>query len=147
MNHDDLERRIQRQRWRPLPYEWRAQILQAARGSSTLERSRPAPRRFSPAVRPLAWWRQLLWPSPRAWAGLAATWGFIFVLQLSSHSPSEHTVKPWPALSPQVALLLDEQRRLVTELLDLNPPGATAEPPPAAPPRPRSQRRNSSAIA
>lgn len=147
MNFDDFEQRLRRLRWRSMPGEWRAEILQAARGSGA---PAPAPRTahpLRPAAPALAWWRQRLWPSPRAWAGLAAAWGFIFVLHLSSQAPTGRAVKALPALSPQVAVLLDQQRRLLAELLDLNPPEATTEPPPAAPPRPRSQRRGFWAVA
>jgi len=66
---DPLEERLRRLEWRPLPESWREEILVAAEDDR-----RPAAGRAGllQRVKPLL--NELLWPSPRAWAGLAAVW-------------------------------------------------------------------------
>ncbi len=64
----DFEEYLRRQSIRPVPAHWRGEILRAARAQ--------------PAAPP--WWREWLWPSPRAWAGLAAAWGLILLLTVTA---------------------------------------------------------------
>src|SRR5438034_2878338 len=106
----DLEHRLQRQPLRQLPAEWRSQILGLAKASalpapSTLDRG---PRR--------GWWREFLWPSPRAWVGLAAAWAVILLLNLSLPEPAPKAEVPEP--SGQVLKVLKEQRRMLAELIE-----------------------------
>lgn len=83
-------------------------------------------------------WMQLIWPSRRAWAGLAALW-----LVVLAENLEQSTAVPTAAVARsesvrELAQGLEEQRRLLTELLE----GAkTAAPVPAhLMPKPRSER-------
>jgi hypothetical protein len=89
-------------------------------------------------------WRELIWPSRRAWAGLAALW---LVLLAVNARLSDHPVQMAGARSPSAADIMlswEEQTRLLAELTQpaivhsapVNPPAA-----PANPPRPRSARK------
>lgn len=80
MNPDDFEKQLRRTPIRPAPEAWRGEILKAARAA--------APAKTEPRV----WWRELLWPCPRAWAGLAAAW---VVILASQYDGSEiHSAPP-----------------------------------------------------
>lgn len=57
---NDFEQELQRQPFREAPKAWRAEIL---------ARSAPSAREAAPWT-----WRDWFWPSPIAWAGLAASW-------------------------------------------------------------------------
>ena len=101
-------------------------------------------RRFRPSTldpRPSAWWRELFWPNPTAWAALAAVWLLILGLNFVSHGPSSqklsrHVVPP----SPQMRELLKQQERLFAELVGpLEKP--QADRPKPVGPQPRSLRR------
>src|SRR6266496_3205328 len=130
MNLDDFEQELKRRPMPALPPGWREGILKAAR--SATDGSLQEPRR-----RAAGWWRELLWPCPQAWAGLAAVWVAIFVLHLtndSGFSPVQHTTA---APSPEIRAVLLEQQRLFSELL---PPSETTAVKPREPAdRPRSQ--------
>jgi len=84
---EHFERRVSRQSLRPVPGEWRAEILAAAKSASC-----PAPRASCLEI-----FRQqlgaLLWPHPRAWAGLAAIWIFIFAVNFSMRDSSPRRVR------------------------------------------------------
>jgi hypothetical protein len=130
MNTDDFEEQLQRQPIRPVPGEWRSEILSAAQRLADQETriTHPAPR--------MSWWRELLWPCPQAWAGLAAAW--VIILAINSTSPGDATTiakRPAPP-APETLLALREQRRLLTELIA--PVTDVPEPAKAHAPRPRS---------
>jgi len=89
-------------------------------------------------------WRELIWPSRRAWVGLAALW---LVLLAVNARLSDHPMQMAGARSPSAADILlswEEQTRLLAELTQpamvhsapVNPPAA-----PANPPLPRSARK------
>ena len=134
MKPDDLERQLQRQPLRPVPPEWRQKILTAARSAA---RTRPSPN----AARSTPWWRELLWPSPVAWAGAAAAWALILALN-SAASPDADTLAARRAVSPPASVIrmaLAERRLLMASILD--PEFNTNPPPDPVRPRPHSGRR------
>src|SRR5438128_12600352 len=100
MNADDFEKRLQRRSMRPVPREWRGEILDAARRAGDHQLSTINPQ-------PASWWRELLWPCPQAWAGLAAAWVLILALNAATRDPVQvaKTAKATPApglrLSPE----------------------------------------------
>lgn len=83
-------------------------------------------------------WLELIWPSRRAWVGMAALWLAILLanVELKAGSPRVHTARSMPV--NQLAQALEEQRRFLAELL----PTAKPEPGPASNPnaQPRSER-------
>ncbi len=146
MKPDDFEEQLRRQPLRAVPREWREKILQASmqsragilpvfRASSpTAEaqgqdardgRLEACPTTSSLHSQRQSWWRQLLWPCPQAWVGVAAVWLVIFGLQLLAGSEPRMTSQLATAPpSPEFRAVLAEQRKLFAELL----------PPPESPP-------------
>jgi anti-sigma factor RsiW len=107
------------------------QVIRAAPAS----RSQPA----AEADQPKSWWRELLWPCPQAWAGLAAVWVAILVTHAVSNPEPQVAVHNAVPLAPDVKLALKQQGQLLAELID------APETAPAAKPRspvvsPRSER-------
>jgi hypothetical protein len=118
MNDDteQFEHDLSRAPLRKIPAAWRAEILAAARAAE------PAPH----AVRrvPQTWLATvssqlatLLWPHPKAWAGLAAAWIVIFAMHFSTHEAgpvaTAHSAPP----SPEAMVELKKQQRLFAELV------------------------------
>lgn len=127
MNLDEFEQELRQQPLRSIPVEWRKQIVHSAIGSEF-----PVPVR-----EPSFSWRELFWPSPRAWAGLAAVWAVILVLNTGSgDSWGARAAQAQPAQpSPQLLMVLEQQRQLRAELMDGSGADASAK---AEPSRPRS---------
>ena len=84
-------------------------------------------------------WRELIWPSRRIWAGLAAAWMLILAADISmqDHSP-QMMAKTLP--TPEMLQAWRQQERLLAELIG---PGETraATPPKTFSPSPSSERR------
>jgi hypothetical protein len=72
-------------------------------------------------------WRELVWPSRRAWAGMAALWLALLGanLGMKAAAPVAPTARSVPVR--EIARAFEEQRRLLAELLPPN------EPPPVQP--------------
>ena len=139
MKTDDFEKRLRQQALRKIPAEWRAEILGAARTAS----SPPHVSRFtlpgflSTINHQLS---TLLWPHPKAWAGLAAAWLLILTMNFYSADHTTRVAKAAPAPSPELLLALREQRRELAKLIE---PAATldAEQPKPFLPSPRSEQQ------
>jgi hypothetical protein len=87
---------------------------------------------------PLLLWRELIFPSRRTWAGLAAAWVLILVVNFSLRDPGQ----PGSAakVSAPEMMSFQEQQKLVNELLaDRSLPVDTDQPKTFSP-RPRSER-------
>ena len=84
-------------------------------------------------------WRELIWPKPIAWAGIAAAWGLILVLKLSTQDASR-VVTQKSSASPEAIAEVRQQKRFFAELVGIaeRPAAASANP---VLPRPRSERR------
>src|SRR5437667_10030091 len=128
MNTNDFEERLRRQSMRPIPRQWRGEILDAARRASC------QPPILSP--QPTAWWREWLWPCPQAWAGLAAAWLVVFLLNWAARDPVHVATASKAAPAPELFLALKEHRRLLAELIGTP---TTLEPGKPLEPRPRSE--------
>jgi hypothetical protein len=85
-------------------------------------------------------WQELIFPSRRIWAGLAATWLLIFVFNVSQRDPAELLARKSPPPAPQMILTFRQQERLLTELIGPNEPQAVAPTKPFLP-QPRSEGR------
>jgi|SRR6185295_15500113 len=98
---NDFESELKKQPIRRVPEHWRAQILREA-GSRGHSPSQDQP-----------WWSVLLWPSPKAWATLAAAWvgiiGFSVVTRESS-APDEKRQ------ATQIRMAMEEKRKLQVEI-------------------------------
>src|SRR6185503_16798594 len=97
MKPHDFEKQLQRQPLRAAPGEWREEILQASLASVSPHASRLAPDA-------LPWWREWLWPSPQAWAGLAAVWLVILGLNSTTALRSVEIAKQSPGTSPEAKM-------------------------------------------
>lgn len=129
MNADEFEKNLSHQPLRKIPAEWREQILSVANAAAPT-----SPRPSSLAPRLL---RELLWPCPQAWAGLAAAWIFILLMNFSFIEKSSPRVANTPPPSKEVLLALREQRRELERAIAGDEPAA--EPPKRFVPRPRSE--------
>ncbi len=125
----DFEKRLQQHPMRGLPREWRSEILAAAKDVMPHASERLS---FSALFKLRL--RELLWPCPQAWAGLAAVWLLLLVFNFAEgEKPSQQFGQQKP-LSREVKALLKEQEQLRAELLQMS------EPEPAD--RPRSNSRS-----
>ena len=114
MKPDHFEQKLQRQPLRQVPAEWRGEILAAATGRESKVESRGQE----------GCWRStlasrlstLLWPHPRAWAGLAAIWILILAVNVSMRDPSPVRAEKSSPPSPEVIVELRQQQRMLAEL-------------------------------
>ncbi len=84
MSADDFEKLLRRQPLRPVPGDWRGEILAASRSAMAPRDAGADPAPWIPRL------RDWLWPNPVAWGALAACWLATLVLnQLAQPSPSE----------------------------------------------------------
>jgi len=86
-------------------------------------------------------WLELIWPSRRIWASLAAVWFLIFLANFSMRDHSQPQMAT-TAPSPQMILAFQQQEQMLTELIGPVAPGdaPVAEPAKPSPPRPTSLR-------
>jgi hypothetical protein len=142
MNPDDFEKRLQRQPLREIPSEWRAEILKNATPP-------PHASRFtihsvlSTINHQLS---TILWPHPKAWASLAALWVGIAVIQFAASDRAIHVTKKAESPSPEAIVILQQQTRLMAELVGRGSTGELDRPKSSAP-QPRSERRTETSVA
>ena len=135
---EQFEQRLGRQPLKQIPAEWRAEILTAARAAQ--------PARHLPSVVGHSWLSTinhqlstLLWPHPKAWAGLAAIWILIFAVNFSGRDPLPKVAEKYSPPSPEVIVELKNQQRLFAELVGtIQPPDADRQK--IFAPKPRSER-------
>ncbi len=141
---DDFEQKLQRQPLRPIPCEWREEILSAASKVGTARRvvrgrlgEASLPNWLSTINSQLS---TLLWPHPKAWAGLAAVWVLIFAMDFSTRDASQTVAGKSSPPSPEVIVELRQQQRLLAELIG---PRETHDADRSNPfvPQPRSEQR------
>jgi hypothetical protein len=112
---DQFERRLSRQPLRQIPTEWRAEIVGQASSLSPLEKTKKMETGKMPVL--LSFCRDLLWPHPKAWAGLAAVWILIFAVDFSVRDKSPVTAEKAAPPSPEVIAELRQQQRMLAELI------------------------------
>ncbi len=96
---NDFEQKLAAQPFREPPAGLRAEILRAC------------------AAAPAAWtWRDWLWPSPPAWAALAALWLVFAVVQFSDRRAAPPVIQP---ASGTTMLLTVHNTRAYFRVLDL----------------------------
>lgn len=127
-----FEKRLERLPQRPVPADWRREILSAAREAAPPQQVAVMGSSFISEMH--SWVAALFWPHPRAWAGLAAVWALVFGLSIATREPvhADFAQQPMPS-SPQMREMLREQERLLAELVGPNGPSEQGPPKPAAP--------------
>lgn len=107
---DEFEKLLQRQPLRDVPTEWKTEILIAQRTAGRGKNAAP--------TNGVAWWREWLWPSPVAWAGLACVWLIIFALNFAARPTTgeRDMARRSPVPSQEIAIVLAEHRRELAEL-------------------------------
>jgi len=139
MNEDaKFEDRLRRQSLKPIPAEWREDILRhAARSCEVRSAAVVRPPSLFEALRSRL--AVLLWPAPRAWAGLATVWAAILVMNLSggreSTTPAMATALP----VAQTRQTLKQRQLLLAELAGYSEAREAVQPRGTSP-GPRSQR-------
>lgn len=84
-------------------------------------------------------WLELIWPSRRAWAGMAALWLVVLAANLEMKATSTTAPAVQSAHTRELVRAFEEQQRLLAELLlPVNPPSAA---PARSDPGPRSEQR------
>lgn len=81
-------------------------------------------------------WLELIWPSRRAWAGMAALWLALLAANFGMKATAASSTAGRSAHRGELVQALEEQRRLLAELLPIS------KPPPVEPPRPGSRPRS-----
>ena len=117
---EPFERHLKRQTLRPIPTQWREEILSAAKAAQPARRSPVKDRSFLSVLNDRV--ASLLWPHPVAWAGLAAVWILIFALNFSIRDKAPAMAEKASPPSPTVVAELRQQQRLYVELLGANDP-------------------------
>ena len=99
-------------------------------------------RPLSPALALRTAWRELIWPCRRTWSGLAAAWLGIAIFNLS-HPDHREIVTAKSTIPPsEMRLALQEQRRILAEIIGPGLSLSHAEPPRRPNNQPRSQLRS-----
>ncbi len=133
--NDDFETRLQRQPLRRIPAEWRAEILAAA---AERRPAKVAGVTLASVIKSRL--RELFWPAPQAWAGLAALWLVVLALNFATREAAPEMEARHAPPSPEMLLLLKQQEQLLAELVG-QPDMASLTRPKVAPLGPRSGRR------
>jgi hypothetical protein len=115
LSMENFEEHLQRQPLRQVPGGWRTEILATAERTTGPQPSSLSLRR-SVLSTLNARLSTILWPSPRAWAGLAAVWVVIFAVNFATRDKSPVVSRATPP-SPEVIAELRQQQRLLAELI------------------------------
>lgn len=113
----------------------RQKALAAVSGAATAKSRGDAGPDARPFLREV--WLQLVWPSRRAWSGMAAVWVILLVANLGMKATGPGASLARSSQGQPLAQAVEEQRRLLAELLP--PPSPPALAPAAQRERPRSQ--------
>ena len=137
----EFEQRLRRQPLRQVPAEWRAEILREGRRAA-VQKIRDADTASLPNYSWLstlnAQLAAVLWPHPRAWAGLAAIWIFILAVDFSVRDRAPTLAEKAAPPSPEMVVQLKQQRQMLAELIGVRDAHDADRAKPMAP-QPRSQ--------
>jgi hypothetical protein len=138
----EFEQRLRRQPMKKAPGDLRAKVLSAARQAEPVRHPLAEPRCSGNG------WllilnhqlSRLLWPHPRAWAGLAAVWLLVFALNFSASEKGPKFSEKSTPPSPETIAELKQQQKMQAELIGFAEV-QVADRQRFLLPRPRSERR------
>ena len=121
---------------REIPPSWRAKILREGRRAAVPKNKWDADTASLPKW---SWLSTILWPHPKAWAGLATIWILILAVNFSTRDRTPVIAEKVAPPSPEVVAELRQQKLLFAELIG---PAETqvADRQKSFLPRPRSER-------
>ena len=106
----------------------------------------PAPvRRREPAVAFRGWWREMIRPYRRVWAGLAVAWVLLLAVNVSMRDEAGGPARKSPSTPGMIAALKDQQKTL-SELLGDQAALPEVDRPRVYLPKPRTERAQVSAV-
>ena len=111
---NDFEQRLRKVPMKPVPADWRAEILAAAAMPSVTVTRESGWERINAQL------HALLWPHPKAWAGLAAVWVFILLLNVSQRDGAPVRAEKSAPPSPEMRAEIRQQQQLLVELVGAN---------------------------
>jgi hypothetical protein len=118
MKPEDFEQKLRGQSLRQIPTEWRGEIIAGAMSRvSKVEGRGQKDFRLSILVSRLS---TVFWPHPKAWAGLAAIWIFIFVVNFSTRDKTPFAAEKISPPSPEMFAELKQQRLMFAQLIGAN---------------------------
>lgn len=97
-------------------------------------------RSLTPQIFLLECWQQLIWPSRRIWAGLAAVWLGIILVNTNSRASAPRMTATTSSQSTDFVMAFREQEQVLAELAPRSTPQLVL-PPKRFVPRPRSEGR------
>jgi hypothetical protein len=115
---EQFENRLRRQTLRPIPGDWRAEILARARDAQFSHHSSPATRRWLSTFNFQL--STFFWPNQKAWGALAVIWIFIFILNFSIRDKTPRVAEKTALPSPEVIAELKQQKLMFAELMGAN---------------------------
>ena len=116
MKPDDFEQRLREQPVTKIPDEWRLDILTTAcQAQSSRQSSTDTCHSWLSDINHQL--STLLWPHPKAWAGLATVWLLIFAVNFSMRDTSPRMMGRTTPPSPEVMVELRQQQKLFAELI------------------------------
>jgi len=136
--NDNFEQRLSQQPFRPVPTEWREEILAATRAVRAFRHSSLDTHHSWPSTL-VARLSTFFWPSPVAWAGLAAIWILILAVDFSVRDKTSVLAEKFSPPTPEMIAELRQQQRMLAELIGPRDVRDADRSKPIAP-RPRSER-------
>jgi hypothetical protein len=133
MKPDDFEKRLQSQPLRQIPSEWRQQILANAASDVAVR-----PSLISIIHSQIS---ALLWPSPKAWIGLAGVWVLIFAIQFESRNHTPMVAMVSKPSRTEAVITFKDQQKILAELMNNSEP-RDVDRPRHIPNQPHSERHN-----
>jgi hypothetical protein len=139
MNDDEFEQRLQRQPLKKIPPAWRTEILVAA---DVNRRNAPVRELTFAATFPVLLWRELICPCRRIWVGLAPVWVALLVFNATHSDQNQPKIAKSTMAPGEMRLALQDQQRILAEIIGPQWPTSPAEPPRRPNNQPRSEQQS-----
>jgi len=131
--NDDFEQRLSQIGFTTPPPNLRDEILTSARGDASTQK---------PNTTPTPWWKEIFWPCPQAWIGMASLWAIMFSMHFGTDPAAMNMATEGRGMDPTITIVLLQGHELITDQLferDALPPKPERKKKPAVD-QPRSYR-------